>query len=131
MNTIKGNFIALKYKTNIEVEGVGEYQIEITNIINTKTFEKRHIVPSLMNMANFQRIEANRCKKELKSQIAIQQSTVPFPSQETPFIKSIKPNRTQEGLRKLLNLFKKRVQRNFDYLQMGSIDYKRTLLIKQ
>lgn len=53
MNTIKGNFIALKFRTNIEVEGVGEYQIEITNVVNTKTFEKRHIVPSLMNMANF------------------------------------------------------------------------------
>lgn len=52
LDTVRGNFIALRYKTKIEVEGVGEYQIEITNVVNTKTFKERQIVPSLMNMAN-------------------------------------------------------------------------------
>lgn len=63
VNTVKGKFVALNYKTKIAVAGVGEYQIEITNVVNTKTFKERPIVPSLMNMANVQRVEANRCKR--------------------------------------------------------------------
>ena len=53
MNTVRGNFIALKYKTKIAVEGKGEYMIEITNVVDTKTFKERPIIPSLMNVANF------------------------------------------------------------------------------
>ena len=45
------HFIALKYKTTIEVQGTGEYQIEVTNVVNTRTFKERQIIPSLMNMA--------------------------------------------------------------------------------
>ena len=63
LSTVKGNFIALKYKTRIAVEGVGEYEIEVKNVIDTKTFKERHIVPSLMNVANIQKIEANRAKR--------------------------------------------------------------------
>ncbi len=53
MNTVSGNYIALKYKTSVAVEGLGEYQIEIVNVVNTKTFKERQVIPSLMNMANF------------------------------------------------------------------------------
>ncbi len=63
MNTVSGNYIALKYKTSVAVEGLGEYQIEIVNVVNTKTFKERQVIPSLMNMANFQRIEAGRAKR--------------------------------------------------------------------
>jgi len=49
---VKGNFIALKYKTKIAVEGQGEFELEITNVVNTATFKERQILPSLMNMAN-------------------------------------------------------------------------------
>ena len=34
---LKNKFIALQYKTKVSVEGVGEYEIEITNVVNTKT----------------------------------------------------------------------------------------------
>ena len=57
------HYIALRYKTRIEVEGQGEYEIEVTNLVDTRTFKERQIVPSLMNMANIQKIEANRCKR--------------------------------------------------------------------
>ena len=69
MNTVKGNFIALKYKTSVAVEGMGEYQIEIVNVVNTRTFKERQVVPSLMNMANYQRIEANRAKRIMQQQL--------------------------------------------------------------
>lgn len=52
LNTVKGNFIALSFRSRIAVAGVGEYQIEITNIVDTKTFKERPVVPSLLNMAN-------------------------------------------------------------------------------
>ena len=53
MNTIRSNFVTLKFKTQVVIEGHGEYQIEIANVVNTKTFKERQIIPSLMNMANF------------------------------------------------------------------------------
>jgi len=37
----------------------------------------------------------------------------------------------EEGLRVLQRLFKRNLRRNFDYLQMGSIDYKRSLMLKR
>lgn len=55
--------MALKYKTKIYVEGKGEYQIEVTNVVNTRSFKERQIIPSLFNMANKQKIEANRFKR--------------------------------------------------------------------
>jgi len=44
--------MAIRYKTRIEVDGVGEFEIEVTNVVNTRTFKERQLVPSLMNMAN-------------------------------------------------------------------------------
>lgn len=52
LDRVRGHFFALKYRTTIEVEGVGEYQIEVTNLVNTRTFGERHIVPSLLSMAS-------------------------------------------------------------------------------
>ena len=75
LNPVQGNFIALKYKTSIAVEGMGEYFIEITNLVNTKTFKERPIIPSLMNMANVQRIEANHCKRLMEKQFRLSQPT--------------------------------------------------------
>ena len=46
------NYMELRYRTKIFVEGHGEYQIEVTNVVNTKTFKERQIIPSLLNMAN-------------------------------------------------------------------------------
>lgn len=69
LNTVQGNYIALKYKTKVAVEGVGEWQIEVTNVVNTKTFKERQVIPSLMNMANVQRIEANRAKRLMTKQL--------------------------------------------------------------
>jgi len=58
-----GHYIALKYKTKIEVEGQGQYEIEVTNVVNTRTFKEKPIVPSLLNVATIQKMEANRCKR--------------------------------------------------------------------
>ena len=41
------------------------------------------------------------------------------------------PNRKEEGLRVLQRIFKRNLRKNFDYLQMGSIDYKRCLMLKR
>ena len=49
---MKNKFIALKYKTKVSVEGVGEYEVEVTNVVNTKTLKEKSYVPSLMSMAN-------------------------------------------------------------------------------
>lgn len=46
------HYISLKYRTKFEVEGVGEYEIVVTNIVNTKTFAERQIIPSIMSVAN-------------------------------------------------------------------------------
>ena len=37
--TMLRNYMQLKYRTKIFVEGHGEYQIEVTNFVNTKTFK--------------------------------------------------------------------------------------------
>ena len=60
--------MAFKYKTKFEVEGQGELQIEVTNYVNTKTFKERQTIPSLLNMANMQRIKANREKRIIQEQ---------------------------------------------------------------
>lgn len=62
-NTVRQNFIALKYKTKIEVDGLGEYQIEITNVVNTGTLIEKPLIPSLLNVANLQKAEANKYKR--------------------------------------------------------------------
>ena len=51
LNTVKGNFIALQYKTRIVDESLGVYDIEVTNYVDTNTFKERKVVPSLMSMA--------------------------------------------------------------------------------
>lgn len=51
LNTVKGNFIALKYKTQIIDENRGVYDIEVTNYVDTRTFRERQVVPSLLSMA--------------------------------------------------------------------------------
>ena len=50
--SLKNKYIALKYKTKVSVEGVGEYEVEVTNVVNTKTLKEKSYVPSLMSMAN-------------------------------------------------------------------------------
>ena len=71
------HFIAIKYKTKIEVEGLGQYEIEVTNVVNTRTFKERQLMPSLMNMANIQKIQANRCKRIMLEKGSLQLSGGP------------------------------------------------------
>ena len=52
LDNVRGHYIAMKYRTKIEVEGVGQYEIEVTNVVNTRTFKERQLIPSLMNVAN-------------------------------------------------------------------------------
>ena len=129
LNTVQGNYIALKYKTRVAVEGMGEWQIEVTNVVNTKTFKERQVIPSLMNMANVQRIEANRCKRFMAKQLEGRPSNQLSSGMRQDTSKPI--SRKEEGLRTLQRIFKRHLRRNFDFLQMGSIDYKRSLMIKQ
>ena len=51
LNTVRGNFIALQYKTRIVDESLGVYDIEVTNYVDTKTFKEKKAVPSLISMA--------------------------------------------------------------------------------
>ena len=66
--SLKNKFIALRYKTKVNVEGVGEYQIEITNVVNTKTLKEKSYVPSLMSLANVQKTEAERYRRVMAKQ---------------------------------------------------------------
>ena len=64
LNTVKGNFIALQYKTRIVDESLGVYDIEVTNYVDTNTFKERtKVVPSLMSMAQQQKIQAGRARR--------------------------------------------------------------------
>ena len=47
-----GHYIALKYKTKIEVEGQGRYEIEVTSVVNARTLKERpKMIPSLLSVA--------------------------------------------------------------------------------
>jgi hypothetical protein len=48
------------------VEGLGAYEIEVTNVIDTRTFKERQILPSLLDAANTQKFEVSRCKRLLQ-----------------------------------------------------------------
>ena len=67
--SIKNKYIALKYKTKVSVEGVGEYEVEVTNVVNTKTLKEKSYVPSLMSMANVQKAEAERYRRIMSNQV--------------------------------------------------------------
>lgn len=41
------------------------------------------------------------------------------------------PNKKEEGVRILIRILKRKLQRTFDQLQMGAIDYKRQLVFKR
>ena len=46
------HYIALKYKTKIEVEGQGRYEIQVTSVVNARTLkEKPNMIPSLLSVA--------------------------------------------------------------------------------
>lgn len=40
-------------------------------------------------------------------------------------------SKEERGMKMLQRIFKRHLRRNFDYIQMGSIDYKRSLMLKQ
>jgi hypothetical protein len=42
----------MKYKKKIKVEGHGEYEIEVTNIVNSNTMQMMPLIPSLMSQEN-------------------------------------------------------------------------------
>jgi len=65
---LKNKMIALRYKTKVIVEGVGEYEIEITNVVNTKTLKEKSFVPSMLSLANVQKTEAERYRKVMAAQ---------------------------------------------------------------
>ena len=95
------------------MEGLGEYQIEVTNVVDTRTFKERQIVPSLMSMANMQKIEANRCKRMMLLQ-AKASKPVGDRRKTTKSIGNVLPNRKEEGLRLLARIFKRHIRRSFD-----------------
>ena len=61
--SLKDKYIAVKYKSKVTVDGVGEYEIEVTNVVNTKTLKEKSYVPSLMSVANIQKTEAERYRR--------------------------------------------------------------------
>jgi hypothetical protein len=44
----------MKFQKKVRVKGHGEYTIEITNLVNSKTLQSRPALPSLMDSANFE-----------------------------------------------------------------------------
>ena len=48
----------LKYKKMIEVEDHGNYEIEVTNVVNAKSMRVQPLIPSLMSSDNL-RLTAN------------------------------------------------------------------------
>lgn len=114
--------IALRYKTKVSVEGVGEYEIEITNVVNTKTLKEKSFVPSMLSLANVQKTEAERYRKVMAAQAKknAQTKCLTYTTAST---------KREEALRLLSRLARRHLRKNFDLLQMNSIDYQRTLLI--
>jgi len=52
LNRIRENLLTLEYQTKIKVEGVGDYEIKMQNVIDTRTFRERPIIPTLLSFAN-------------------------------------------------------------------------------
>mmetsp|Transcript_10017 Transcript_10017/g.13627 ORF Transcript_10017/g.13627 Transcript_10017/m.13627 type:complete len:86 (+) Transcript_10017:875-1132(+) len=79
-----------------------------------------------MSVANIQKIQANRCKRLMLEQGNSNVGVVPKLRKLTKVV-----NKKEEGAKLLGRILKRKLQRNFDSLQMGSIDYKRSLLLKR
>ena len=62
-NRIQERLLTLKYQTSIKVDGVGEYEIEMTNVIDTRTFQEKPLMPTLLSVANVQKTKAARMKR--------------------------------------------------------------------
>ena len=73
----------LNYRTKVLVDGVGEYQIEVTNVVDKKNFEERPIVPTILNTANVQQVEETNIKKIMKNQ-AVSRQKRPTHLQDKP-----------------------------------------------
>ena len=73
----------LNYRTKVLVDGVGEYQIEVTNVVDKKNFEERPIVPTILNTANVQQVEETNIKKVMKNQ-AVPRQKRPTHLQDKP-----------------------------------------------
>jgi len=84
-----------------------------------------------MNMANAQRIEANRCKRMMHEKLHEQQSLRGSIGVLGETESQRPASNEEKGLKLLQRIFKRHLRRNFDYIQMGSIDYKRSLMLKQ
>lgn len=42
----------VKYHTKIKVDGLGEYEIEVKNVIDVRTLQEKPLVPTLMSFTN-------------------------------------------------------------------------------
>ena len=49
MQAMKSSLLLFKYEQQIKVEGHGEYNIEVTSVVNPNTMEVQPIFPSLMS----------------------------------------------------------------------------------
>ena len=74
----------LNYRTKVLVDGVGEYQIEVTNVVDKKNFEERPIVPTILNTANVQQVEETNIKKVMKNQAVVPRQKRPTHLQDKP-----------------------------------------------
>ena len=77
-----------------------------------------------MSMANVQKTEAERYRRVMATQ-----------ARKKAHVKGIanvaQYTKREEGLRQLSRLAKRHLRKNFDLLQMNSIDYQRTLMIQK
>ena len=48
------NLLIMRFQKQIKVEGIGEYTIEVTNLVDARTMQVQPIFPSLMNSENTQ-----------------------------------------------------------------------------
>lgn len=51
-NRLQEHLFLLKYLTKIKVEGYGEVEITVQNVIDIRTLREKPIVPTLMSAAN-------------------------------------------------------------------------------
>ena len=47
-------YIKMKFQKKIVIQGHGEYQIEITNLVNPRTLAQVPMLPSIMDSVNYE-----------------------------------------------------------------------------
>ena len=63
--------MTIEYQTKIKVEGVGDYEIKMQNVVDTRTFKEKPLIPTLLSFANVQQTKAARIKRLMQYEVKV------------------------------------------------------------